>query len=76
MADVSRRVEEPVSEAAAHSPGADLRVLRGGPTDDELAALVATVALLGARTPAAHEPQRPARLPRRRQMPGSWRAAR
>jgi hypothetical protein len=74
MADMSRQVEEPVSGAAAHSPGADLRVLRGRPTDEELAALVTALALLGARAPAAHEPPRPARLGRRRRMPGSWRA--
>ena len=31
-----------------NSTGADVRILRGNPTDEELAALLAVIALLGA----------------------------
>jgi hypothetical protein len=65
-----------VADAPAQSREAYLRVLRGKPTDEELAALLAVLALLGSRSPVAHDGPHAARLRRRHRTPGSWRIRR
>jgi len=62
-----------VLDRGAQSREEGLLVLRGEPTDEELAALVAVLALLGTRrAQAAPDP----RLRRRHRAPVSWRARR
>ncbi len=59
-----------------------LRVVRGAPTDDEVAALVAVLSSLRAEEPPAEEPRRSAWSDRRALVrgplahgPGAWRAS-
>jgi hypothetical protein len=81
MTDDTPVPDEGTHEARPETPAPFLRVVKGDPSPEELAALVAVIASLGGsaaptprRTPEWNAPRRLHRLPQHH-GPGGWRAS-